>query len=169
METEDEEIITSENDDDDKDIDTNLENTEEETEEESEEEPDVDALQEKNKNLFARAKKAETELKKLKSVKKDDSSNSSEEALTRDEAMLIAGGVDAEDLEQLKAIQKGTSVSLSEAVENPMYKAYKEKKVRDVKRKKAQLGTGSGGGGTKEDDINQEGLTREEHKKLWSK
>lgn len=171
------EDIDSQNNDDDKDIDENLENTEEETEEEySDEETDVDVLKKQKKDLFVRAKKAETELKKRKAVdketvkaKKDDSSNDSEDTLTRDEAMLIAGGVDAEDLEQLKAIRKGTGVSLSEAVKNPMYEAYKEKKVKEAKRKKAQLGAGSGLGGGESDDINKPGLTEEEHRKLWSK
>lgn len=172
MENENESVDSNNNDGEDQDTDESLENTEEETEEtsneETEDDSDVDSLQEKNKNLFARAKKAETELKKLKSAKKDDSSTSSEEVLTRDEAFLIAGGVDTEDLEQLKIIQKGTDVSLSEAVKSPMYTAYKEQKEIKAKRKKAQLGA-SGGSGSSKDDINKSGLTEKEHRALWEK
>lgn len=172
MEKENEEDITSKKDD---------ENTEEETEGETlEEETDVDALKEKNKQLFARAKKAEGFVLKdgewVKKPEKSDTSkkpeaektSSNEEALTRDEAILIAGGVDEEDLIQLKAIQKGTGVSLSEAVKNPMYQAYQKEKKAETKRKKAQLGAGGGSSKT-DDDINKQGLTEEEHRKLWSK
>ncbi len=177
----DDEIIDSPKDDDNQDVDKDLENTEDiDNDDNVEDETDVTALKEKNKQLFARAKKAEGFVLKngkwVKKLEKSDTTKkleakdtSSEDVLTRDEAMLIAGGVDAEDLEQLKAIQKGTGVSLSEAVKNPMYEAYKEKKVKEAKRKKAQLGAGSGSGGGESDDINKPGLTEEEHRKLWSK
>ena len=166
--------VASTTNDDDKDIEENLKNTEEETEEtseETEEEPDVDALQEKNKNLFARAKKAETELKKLKTAKKDGSSTEEAEDtpyLTKDEAVLIAKGMELEEMDKLKVIQKGMGGTLKEAYDSDLYQSHIKQKEAEDKRKKAQLGT-SGKSGTEDEGFNKPNMTEEEHRALWKK
>ena len=163
--------VDSTTNDDNQDVDKDLENTEEETEEQSEEETNVDVLNEKNKNLFARAKKAEAELKKIKKVdssKEAEAKDTSSEYLTKDEAVLIAKGMELEEMEQLKLIQKGMGGTLKEALESPLYQGYTKQKAVEDKRKKAQLGASSGSG-EKEVGFDKEDITAEEHRALWDK
>ena len=147
-------------------VDTNEESTDESEEEESSE--DKDDLKEKNKQLFQRAKKAEEELKKLKSKpapKKPDTTST----VTLDEVVLLKE-YDIDDLETLKTIQagnkkQGKEMSLLEAKESKLFQAYIKDKEASVKQSKAQLSAS-----TKSVNINKSGkkLTREEHMKVFN-
>lgn len=128
---------------------------------------DAEELKKKNKQLFERAKKAEGELKALKSKGKGAESTSGD-YLTRDEAILLAKGIDLEDMDQLKLIQKATGSSLKEAMENPLYQGYIKNKEAEIKRNKAQLGA-AGGESAVEKEFNKPNLTPEEHRALWEK
>lgn len=159
----------------------NLETTAEETAEETlPETEDVEALKEKNRQLFARAKKAEGfVLKDGKWIKKEkppvekkpEAKDATSEYLTKEEAVLIAKGIDLEDLEQLKLIQKATGKSLKEASESPLYQGYTKQKEAETKRQKAQLGASRGGGGRSGDEekLNKPNLSTDEHRAIWEK
>jgi hypothetical protein len=113
-----------------------------------------------NKRLYARLKKEE----KVEIKTKQDTTN---EYLTKDEAILIAKGMDLEDIEQAKLIQKGMGSSLKDALENPLFKSYMAQKEAEEVRRKAQLGASGGGSAKVDEGFNKPDLTPEQHRKLW--
>lgn len=144
------------------------EETEAEVTLETEPEVDVARLQEINKKLFARAKKAEEALKaKPKQVVQPKTNtninNASESYLTREEAILIAKGEDETSLTKLKAIAKGSGVSLLDAQKDEMFIAWKERQEKESKTNKAKLGASKGSGSQKPEKTVSE-MTSEEHK-----
>lgn len=93
----------------------------------------------------------------------------SDNGFTREEAVLIAQGMDLDDLDKLKAIQKGLGLgSFKEALESDLFTAYSDKKKADKKRQQASLGAsgGTGRSGTIEAKPN---MSEEDHRKLWEK
>lgn len=161
----------------------NEENSVEENEEQGEDnednENDSGLLAKKNKQLFARAKKAEEELKELKSSKKgqslkkepkDQSKISEEEIL--DKASLLNQGYSREDLAKLDKIKRleesdGNEISLMDAAKTDYFVAWKEMKEKEAKAKKAQLGASKRGSNS---SSKKKPLSREEHKeavKSW--
>lgn len=133
---------------------------------------DVDALKERlkkteeaNKRLYARLK----EKKPQAEVKKETKQDTTNEYLTKDEAILIAKGMDLEDIEYAKLIQKGAGSTLKEALENPLFQAYTKQKEAEEMRKKAQLGASGGSAGKFDEGFNKPGLTEAEHRALWEK
>jgi len=135
------------------------------TAEEEKSSEDVAKLKELNKKLFERAKKAEAELKKLKAeVKKVPSAQ-----LDPDELRLIARGLSDEEIEQAKVIAKGRGVSLSEALKDPLFEAFRKDFEERQKREKAQLGASKGSSQVEEQPLVKPGMTTEEHKKVWAK
>lgn len=84
----------------------------EETTEATEEE-DVDALKEKNKQLYARAKKAEEEAKKLKTSK--PSSEVPKDLSTKDVLFLAKADIHEDDIEEVLEWSKFKKVPVSEA------------------------------------------------------
>lgn len=156
MEKEFEDIETSENND---------VETEEQTEEttEGEETPDVEAklkeLEENNKKLYARLKKAEAEAKKPKQ-------ETDEEKLLR--LAKLSTSLDDDDLEVLKTL---AGASLEDKVKNPLFLAYKEQKDKKAKAEAAALKPSTAGriySGDK-DDPNEPGISQEEHRKRVEK
>lgn len=145
-----------------------------ETEEVStQEESEVDAakLQETNKKLFERAKKAEAELKALKSQvtakPKTEVTQSVSPQLNVEEAVLQANGMPDELLTELKAVAKVRGLSLIKAQNDPIFVAVKEKFEQDKKQKDASLPASRGSGAAKpKKDLTTPGLSREEHRKL---
>lgn len=85
-----------------------------------------------------------------------------QEFLTRDEAILIAKGMDDSDLEQLQVIAKGKGISLIEAQKDSMFIAYKEKADKERIKTKAQV-RGSKGSGYVETTKPVGDMNREEH------
>jgi hypothetical protein len=91
--------------------------------------------------------------------------------LSRDEIILLAKGCSDEDLTLLKKIQAGSKamgqdVSITDAMNDPMFQAFKEKRDAAQKAEQAQLGA-SGASGNYIDQKFVNGQTRDEHKKLW--
>ena len=117
--------------------------------------------------LTARAKKAEEELKKLKTSKETNANSNLTNTLSREEVVLIAKGYDDESFNQIQAIAKGKGISLLEAEKDPLFVSFKEKKEAEAKAEKAKLGASKGSGQkeTKPGFNSFESL--EDHKKLW--
>lgn len=136
---------------------------------EEEEGENVEALKERlakteeaNKRLYARLQKEKKEPLKTN----QDTTN---DYLTKDEAILIAKGMDLEDLEQAKLIQKGMGGSLKDALENPLFTSYVKQKEAEAKRKEAQLGASNGSSQRATEGFNKPNMTEEEHRELWLK
>lgn len=91
--------------------------------------------------------------------------------LTREEVILIAKGIEDSDISYLKKLQAGEKamgkeISLSEAMSDPLFVAYKEQREAKARSEKAQLGA-SGSGAIHQDTQFVNNLPKEEHKKLW--
>jgi len=163
-----EDIETSENNEElEEELDEGLdEGTEEEPEEEESEDDDnsdlqakIEELEEKNKQLYARLKKTDKPNKPKKT-----SSNLDEEQLIR--ISKVASQLDDDDLEVLKTINGS---SISDKLENPLFKAYKAEKQRKEKSKASSLKPSSPGRFKGEKDPNQAGITAEEHRAMVEK
>lgn len=111
--------------------------------------------------------KAQKEHFKKKANKKETVSTPHEDSFTREEAVLIAQGMDLEDLDNLKAIQKGLGLSsFKDAVDSSLFKAYRNEKQTEKKRKESSLGA-SGGSGDSTESKFRPGMSAEEHEKAW--
>lgn len=130
------------------------------------------SLTERERQFLARAKKAESKLKEFKGEDKK-SNEQTADYLSRDEAMLIAKGIDEERLNLLKRLQtadyyqSGEKKPLTEYQEDPAYKAVDEKLQEEDKRQKAQA-TSNRGGGSPVEEV-KPGMSEEEHRKVWEK
>lgn len=126
---------------------------------------------EKARQILARAKKAESELKALKDAKAAGSTQQITNTPT-DEAIqtqiLMAQGLSEELLSELKAIAAVRNVSLIKAQSDPIFVAIKESKEAEAKSAKASLGASRGSRQEKkEKTFTTEGLSPEEHKAMW--
>lgn len=83
-------------------------------------------------------KKAQTSQPKGEELKKSNETNVSEEDLIR--TARLASQLDDDDLEVLKTL----SGSLTEKINNPLFKAYKENKVKKQKSESASLKPSNG-------------------------
>ena len=90
-----------------------------------------------------------------------------ENYLTREEGILIAKGMDDENISQLKAIAKGKDISLLEAEKDPLFVSYFEKVQKEKKSEQAKLGASKGSTYKETKPEFKSGLTREEHMALW--
>jgi hypothetical protein len=143
-------------------------------EEDTTEEVDVAKLQEINKKLFARAKKAEellktskTQVKQVAQPKKEQNINN-EQPLTREEAILIAKGYEESELVRIKAIAKGNNCSLLDATKDEMFVLWKEKQEVENKKAKSSLGSSKGSGSVRaEKSVSQ--MTEAEHRAYVNK
>lgn len=135
-------------------------------------EVDVAKLQESNKRLFERAKKAEAEAKALKQGNNPapvvaSVQQTSPASVDVDERILKSQGMNPELLQQLKDIAKLRGVNLIDAQSDPLFVATKEKFEKDEKSKRASVGASRGSTGVQvQKDLNTPGLTREDHMKL---
>lgn len=107
----------------------------------------------------------------FKPIEKKEINKPNNNELTREEVILIAKGVEDADIVYLKKLQAGekamgNEISLTEAMSNPLFVAYKEQKEAKAKAEKAQLGA-SGSGAIHQDNQFKNNQPREEHKKLW--
>lgn len=143
-------------------VETEAEETEEVDTDDSPTLEDYQALKQKNKELFERAKKAEALAKAKKNAElksnKSNETNVSEEDLIR--TARLASQLDDDDLEVLKTL----SGNLAEKINNPLFKAYKEKKVKKQKSESASLKPSNGISAPKA----KPDMTPEEHK-AWVK
>ena len=129
---------------------------------------DYKALEQKNKELFARAKKAEGfELQNGKWVKKTittkplTKTNETQPGLTKEEAILYAKGFTEEEVALAQKIALINGVSPLKAVEDEIFKAKYDARLKKEKSEKASLSP-SGGSRVKMDKQIEE-MTREEH------
>jgi len=87
--------------------------------------------------------------------------------LTREEVILIAKGMDDENLNQLKAIAKGKNISLLQAEKDPLFVSYFDKIQKEKKSEQAKLGASKGSSYKETKAEFKSGLSREEHMALW--
>jgi hypothetical protein len=88
--------------------------------------------------------------------------------LSREEAILIAKGMDDESISQLQSIAKGKAISLLDAEKDPLFVAYYDKRQAELKAERARLGVSKGSGQKQnKPDFTAVGLSEEEHKRLW--
>ena len=138
--------------------DTQEENEDEESSEEQEtSQENPEELIKQIKELKGQKDYYQSQYKKVKGKPKTT------EYLSRDEAMLIAQGYNENDLETLNTISKGKGISLKEAKEDSLFKAYKGNVEKEEKSKEAQLGA-SGGSPTTGKST---GKPRDDHKKHY--
>ena len=119
---------------------------------------DYEALKQKNKELYERAKKAEALAKAKKEAPLTKEIKNTEEDLIR--TARLASQLDDDDLEMLTSLN-GT---LTEKINNPLFKAYKESKSKKLKSESASLKPSSGGTTPPKAD-----MTPEEHKEWFKK
>lgn len=170
----DEEVVGTITPDEEPELDLELEDTE-----------DVEVLKEQlekereaRRQLTARAKKAETENKELKTkisepVKPTQTETSINNPLTPaaiDERVLKAQGMDDELLDKLKKVAQVTGKTLIEAQSDELFVAFKDKFEERVKADKAKLGASRGSSSVrKEKTFSTPGLSSTEHKEMWRK
>lgn len=149
----------------------------------------AEELAEKNRRLYARLKKEAEKRKKLqmeletlkKSTSKEPEANKSnkqtqsgfDEASLLERAALLAKGYSLEDLKVLEDIRqieanKGKSLSITEATEHYLFQAYMDKKEKEEKAKKAQLGAAKSSSGRRVEQENKP-MSREEHQEFFKK
>lgn len=128
-------------------------------------EQDYYDLQQKNKQLFERAKKAEELAKQLKEEKPPAETKKQGDYLTRDEAKLYAQGYDDDDITQLRRL--AGEGKIADAVNDPLFKAYKDLKETQKRIEKAQVKSKGGGQVYSEIPVSQ--MTEEEHRAFFEK
>jgi len=142
--------------------------TEEVTNDNQQPEVDVEKLKETNSKLYARAKEAEAELKKLRSQPKPAQSVPSTNAnyVSREELDLAilrtSKGYDDESIDNLQVISKGKGISLIQAQEDPLFKLMLEKKELDMRKAQSNLGASKGSTSNQARKIAE--MTRDEHR-----
>lgn len=136
-------------------------------------------LEEANKKLFERAKKAEGFVKDPNTgqwIKKPQVANPqatkpvkpASPAQSVEEVVLLANGMDEELLEQLKKVATVQGVSLLKAQNDPIFVAVKEKFEKDKKDQAASLPASRGSGAVKPKlDFKSKGLTEEQHREMF--
>lgn len=132
-------------------------------------EVDVEQLQATNKKLFERAKKAEADLRALKSSGSTPPAQStSPQSVSVEETVLLANGMSEELLNELKAVAKARGISsLIKAQTDSIFVAVKEKFERDLKQREASLPASRSSGAAKvKKSPRTPGLSRDDHKKM---
>lgn len=141
---------------------------------ESNEESDLDvALTEETEEVvpkkqydqvFARARKAEKELKESKANPQVTSDPFFEERLE-----LLASGLSREEVDKAKVIAIGNKTTLAEALKDDMFIAYQRKLKEDKRKEDAKLGASKGSGESQDETLIKPGMTREEHVEAFKK
>ena len=164
MSTEDTELLDTINLDE-----SELDNIEDDTE-------DVDALREQivSKDNFARqalarAKKAEAELKAMKSQPAKPTQNSNNLTSEEIEAKILkAQSVPDDEIEELRQIAKMKGISIIDAQNTTYFKAFKSEKDAQEKSERAKMGVSSRSGQQKQQKtFNTPGLSDADHKAKW--
>lgn len=110
---------------------------------------------------------------KEKPVEQPVTNQSAPNQFSREEIILLTKGLDEDDLKQLKVLTEGAkavgeTISLTQALENPMYLAYKKQREEEAKSKKASLSpSGSSSSSKKSEDVSK--MTREQHEEYARK
>jgi hypothetical protein len=126
----------------------------------------VQKAQEAQRQILARAKKAEAELKSLKEKPQPQNTQalSVEDIQTE---ILKSKGIDSELLAEMKTLAKLRNKSVLEIENDPIFVAMKEEKEKKAKEEKSKLGSPRGSATVKpKKDFNTPGLTEEEHREM---
>lgn len=128
---------------------------------------DIDRKANALRQVTARAKKAEEELKVLK-TKGSTEAKPASQSESIEEIVLKANGMSDDLLRELKAVAQVRGVSLLEAQKDSIFLGIKEKQEQEQKTKEASMGASRGSGRAKvEKSFNTPNLTADEHKALW--
>lgn len=130
---------------------------------------------EARRQLTARAKKAEEQLKSMSSQttqkpvqKPSQNINNSLTAEDVETRILKAQGVKEDELVMLKKIASVNGTGIIEAQTDEIFLSYKDRKEAQEKAEKAKLGASrSSGSVKKEKSFTSSGLSKEEHKEMW--
>lgn len=114
-------------------------------------------------NQKIRAEKAEAKIKS--SAPKQTAGGS--DVLTREEAILYAKGLSAEQVEYAKKVASLEGITAVEATSNHLYTSWVEKTAKDKQDEDAQLRTSTGSRPRKKIDFDTEKLSDEDHRKLF--
>lgn len=125
---------------------------------------DYEALKQKNKELYERAKKAEALAKAKRDAElKSNKTNETQSGLTREEAILYAKGYTDEEVELATKLAKVNDTTPLKAIEDEIFKAKVSARLKKEKSEKASLSP-SGGAGRIQPDKPTTEMTPEEHK-----
>ena len=129
---------------------------------------DYNRILKENQTLKAQKEHFKKKAEKVGQATTTKTETSPDNFMSREEAVLIAQGYDLEDLDNLKAIQRGAGLkSFKEALENPLFKSYHKDKKAEQRRKDASLGA-SGNSGNSKSEV-KPNMSEDEHKELWAK
>jgi hypothetical protein len=153
----------------DTELDLNLDDTE-----------DVEALKQKladadeaKRQITARAKKAEEEVKRLKATSSETTHTINNSSLTEesvDVKILESQGVDSDSIAYLKKLAKVNGTSILAAQSDDIYKTWKSNQEATAKAEKAKLGASRGSGSARQEKaFTSANLSDEDHKALWLK
>lgn len=124
---------------------------------------DYEALKQKNKELYERAKKAEALAKAKKDAELTNKTKETQSGLTREEAILYAKGYTDEEVELANKLAKVNETTPLKAIEDEIFKAKYEQRLQKEKSAKASLSPSSGAGRFQPEKPTTE-MTPEEHK-----
>lgn len=122
-----------------------------------------------NAQILARAKRAEEEIKKLKSTQAQPQNLNNNNPQLQEELKLIARGLSDEEIEKAKVIARGNGVSLTDAVKDEMFVLFQSNLKEKQRKENAKLGASRGSGETQEDTLIKPEMTREEHMAAFKK
>jgi len=126
---------------------------------------ELEKLRSENKKLTEIIKRRKEREEKTSTSKPTQNSTNNSQTLSREEAILVAGGFSEEDLDYLNVVAKGTGLPIKEAKEHPLFESYLQKIADEKKAKRAKLGASKGSSVNKPVDIS--GMTPEQHQKYW--
>lgn len=139
------------------------ESTEEESEDDSEVEARLKQLENENAKLQRLLNKKSQTPESKKIIKKTKT-----ESVDVDERILVNQGIDDEVLAELKDIAKAKRMSLIDARNTPVFKAFEKQFEEEKKTESARLGASKGSGTRREQKtFKTPGLSKEEHRKMW--
>jgi predicted 2-oxoglutarate/Fe(II)-dependent dioxygenase YbiX len=118
--------------------------------------------------VFARAKKAEADLKALREAQAQPQNINNDPQLS-DELKLIARGLSDEEIDKAKVVAKGLGISLPEAIKDPLFLSYQNTLKEEKRKEKAKLGASKGSGESQESTLVRPGMSEEEHQEAFKK
>lgn len=151
------------------DVDTGVDN---ESNDSSNSEDDERYLSQKKRAEKAEAdkRKLEAELKALREQGEKTPQKTKDSGLSEDDILVISKVQDKEALDMLRKIAMIENITLSEAMENNLYKAWSKEQAEIKRSQEAEIGASRGSiKGKKSKDFNTPGLTEEEHKAMFKK
>jgi len=170
MSEQDNQVLEATNSNDNQEVELNLEEVQEGTEAQDYEllNAELEKAKEIKKAYEIRAKKAEAELKTLKSEAPQINNNQTLTVEAVETKILKAQGMSDDDIARLKKIASINGTGIIEAQSDDLFTGWKEKKESEEKANKAKLGASRGSGSVKKSkDFTTPGLSDEERKELW--